>query len=91
MSADALVDLDCGISPTRIISWLDSHPACAREGDAWVFPEGESACLVEATPLDSRDLGHVRLERTRLVARGDAAAVAAFERAFTLRFMSAGG
>lgn len=91
MNDGALLDLDCGISCMRITAWLDAEPAFAREQDAWLFGKGEDACRIEATPLASREVGPVTLERTHLVARGSEAAVAAFRRAFTLRFLSAGG
>lgn len=85
------LDLDCGISYARIASWLDGELALPRAGDGWTFSTGNDTCLVEVVPLESRAFGTIALERARLMASGDAEALAAFERLFTLRFISAGG
>lgn len=82
---------DCGISTWRIDAWLSDELALKREGSAWVYREADSVCQVKTEPLESRILGTVALERTALSVEGEDAAVASFERAFTLRFMSAGG
>jgi hypothetical protein len=91
MSEEASIDLDCGIASRRITAWLDDELGLPREDGAWVCFHGQASCRICVEPLDSRPLGTILLERTRLVARGDAAAVEAFRKAFTLRFMSAGG
>ena len=90
-SEGRVLDLDCGISYERISSWLDDELNLAREGQGWVFRTGSGTAIVRADSLESRSIGPVSLERTHLVARGDSDALDAFERLFTLRFISAGG
>lgn len=92
LASDAhFLDVDCGISHARIASWLDDELALPRSGEGWIFSEENGSCLVKVTPLESRVFGTIALERTRLIASGDAEALAAFEKLFTLRFISAGG
>ena len=85
------LDLDCGISHARIAAWLDDELRLPRDRRGWTFSVGYHACLVEVSPLESRALGPIALERARLTASGDAEALASFEKLFTLRFISAGG
>lgn len=85
------LDLDCGISHARIAAWLDDELGLSRSGDGWVFSAGQGTCLVDVSPLESRVFGTIALERARLRVSGDAFALAAFEKLFTLRFISAGG
>ncbi len=85
------MQLDCGIQHSRIDTWLESELALPRDGENWVFASGGASCLVSAVPLPSRAIGGIELERTLLTAQGDRAAIDAFQRLFTLRFVSAGG
>ena len=90
------IDLDCGIAYRRIRAWLDDElhltiGGDCKGGDCWVFTFEGDSCFVHAQPLESRAIGAVNLERTHVVATGNANALAAFEKAFTLRFISAGG
>ena len=85
------LDLDCGIALPRIAGWLADELALPRDGEAYAFHQGECTCTVTLSRLENRTIGLLDLERTRLVAQGDAPAVDAFEKLFTLRFMSAGG
>ena len=87
------IDLDCGIAFSRISTWLDCELELTRGDDGWIYRIGQSTCLVRAEPLESRPLGTLRLalERTHVMATGDQEALAAFNKAFTLRFISAGG
>ena len=85
------LDLDCGISHARIASWLDGELGLPRTKSGWTFSLGNRTCLVEVSPLESRVLGTIALERAHLTASGDDEALAAFEKLFTLRFISAGG
>ena len=85
------LDLDCGISHARIAAWLDDELALPRSEGGWAFFAGDRSCHVEVTPLESRVFSTIALERARLTASGDAEALAAFEKLFTLRFISAGG
>ena len=82
---------DCGISMARLASWLDEELRLDREGDSWAFNQGVATCRVTLKPLENRPLGSYSIERTMLSAEGDEAALAEFERIFTLRFASAGG
>lgn len=104
MTGDASIDFDCGIAIKRITAWLDDELGLAHTGGAqceafdvpspgttWDYPRGQASCHVRLEPLESRPLGMVHLERTRLTAWGDAGALEEFRKAFTLRFMSAGG
>ena len=91
MSPERRLELDCGIAYARIAGWLDHELALPREGEAWQFGESGSCCSISAEAQDDRMFARVGIPRTRLVAEGDAEAVDAFQRAFTLRFMSAGG
>ena len=85
------IDLDCGIASRRIVSWLSKELALREEDGIWTYSAGSHACSVQVAPLEDRALGAVRIERTHLVAHGEAQAVEAFEKLFTLRFISAGG
>ena len=85
------LDLDCGIAHARIAGWLTDELALPFEENHYIFHQGEDSCAVTLSQLENRTIGLLDLERTRLVARGDVAAVDVFERLFTLRFMSAGG
>ena len=88
---EGFLDLDCGITVTRIVAWLDDELALRHSPNGWVFATQDGTCLVKAEPLESRTIGPISLERTRLVAHGDSDTLAAFEKLFTLRFVSAGG
>lgn len=85
------IDLDCGIAYRRMAAWLNDELGLGRYGGGWLYCKGPKACRIQAEPLESRVLGAVSLERTHLMAQGDAEALESFQRAFTLRFMSAGG
>lgn len=85
------IDLDCGISYARIASWLDDELALPRDQERWLYVRGTESCLIALEPLENRTLGNISLERTHLTVDGDPAAIAAFEKLFTLRFISAGG
>ena len=86
------MELDCGIRKERIDTWLDDELRLERGcGDAWVFRFEKAECQVETAALESRPLGTIELERTKVVVDGDDAAVDEFMRLFTLRFVSAGG
>ena len=91
------LSLDCGISLTRIQQWLDNElslprePSSDRNAIAWRYADAKGTCRIEASPLDDGRIGPLRLERTLLVAQGEAEAIASFQHRFTLRFMSAGG
>ena len=85
------LDFDCGIAYERLFVWLDEELALARSNGSWTFDDRGSTCTVTLEPLESRSFAHLELERTHLEASGQAAAVATFEKLFTLRFMSAGG
>ena len=85
------IDLDCGIAYKRIRAWLDDELHLTKDGDFWVFCFEGGSCRICAHPLESRTIGAVNLERTHVTANGNANALTAFEKAFTLRFISAGG
>ena len=85
------MDLDCGIAYDRIASWLSDELSLPCEGARWTFAADGSSCTVTLDRLEPRRFTNLELERSHLVAKGDASAVDAFERLFTLRFMSAGG
>ena len=85
------IDLDCGIATHRIVSWLDDELRLPHDERGWVFTERQCTCIVQVEPLANRQIGPLSLERTRLVTQGDAEALAAFEKLFTLRFVSTGG
>ena len=85
------MDLDCGIAYARIAAWLDDELQLPPAGDSWHFSCSPFACRISIEPLEDRELGPLALERTRLVACGDAEALKRFEKLFTLRFVSAGG
>ena len=91
LSADDVLDLDCGIAYARIAAWLETELRVPYVEGAWLFTSDGCACRVQIEPLESRPLGSVKLERTRLRASGDPEALARFGRLFTLRFVSAGG
>ena len=91
MRAPGVIDLDCGIACARIEGWLRDELALERDGATWRYPTPHGSCNVTATPLEGRPLATLRLPRTHLVATGDDEALDAFDKAFTLRFMSAGG
>ena len=85
------MDLDCGIAYGRIASWLSDELSLPYEGSRWTFVHDGSLCTVMLDRLEPRSFSNLELERSHLVVKGDASAVNAFERLFTLRFMSAGG
>lgn len=85
------IDLDCGIACHRITNWLDDELRLPRENASWLYHTGPACCYIHVTPLESRTFGTIALERTHLIAHGDAEALESFRKAFTLRFMSAGG
>lgn len=85
------MELDCGIQTKRITAWLDDEISLPKEGDRWVFAQGGRTCRISASPLENRKLAGISLERTLVTVEGDAAAIDAFNRIFTLRFISAGG
>ena len=86
------MDLDCGIAYRRIAAWLDDELALPRNDEgAWEFTCEEGFCTVTLTECEPRMAGPISLERTRLQADGDDAALERFNRLFTLRFVSAGG
>ena len=94
------LDLDCGIAYARIAAWLDDELALSREDGSWVFHEASQpsrpehtgqTCRITLEALENRTFRRVSIERTRLVAEGDAGALESFEKLFTLRFISAGG
>ena len=98
LAGDArIIDLDCGISHARIVSWLRDELALPLEGDAWLYSFDGRTCRVLVEPLEPRllassaTLGALAIERAHLVAKGDPDALARFEKLFTLRFISAGG
>ena len=86
-----ILDFDCGIAYSRLESWLRDELALEFDGKCWLFPTPHGACSVRITPLKSRTLGAIQLERSRLIATGDADTLAVFNKLFTLRFISAGG
>ena len=86
-----MIDLDCGIAMARIEEWLDGELGLPISDAGWTFPTDGGSCQVRLEPLANRRLGQVQLERTRLVGEGDADALEAFYKLFTLRFLSAGG
>lgn len=83
--------LDCGIACRRIVSWLDDELHLACDGGIWTFAFDGGMCRITASPLPSRTLGMVSLERTLVTFEGDPPATDEFYRLFTLRFISAGG
>ena len=85
------IDLDCGIAYARIATWLDDELALPRDESRWVFHDAGKTCRISLELLENRMFRHVSIERTRLVAEGDAEVLASFEKLFTLRFISAGG
>lgn len=88
---NSCIDLDCGIAHSRIETWLRDELALPTTGGGWLFEHESAMCHISIAPLEPRSLGTMALERCNLLASGDAAAVDAFGRLFTLRFMSAGG
>ncbi|MBP3867330.1 MAG: hypothetical protein J6D25_05920 [Eggerthellaceae bacterium] len=85
------INLDCGIAYARIASWLEDELALPRADGGWVYSCDQDSCSISLEPLESRTLGKIDLERTRLVAEGDPHALESFDKLFTLRFISAGG
>ena len=85
------LDLDCGIAYARIAAWLEDELSLPSEQDCWSYAIEGHVCHIALEPLENRRLGQVCLERARLTARGAPEALAAFEKLFTLRFISAGG
>ena len=85
------MELDCGIQYRRIAAWLDDELRLPREGEEWLFTSDGATCRISASPLESRSLGGIEIERTLLSTHGDQPALDVFERLFTLRFISAGG
>ena len=96
-SAPERISLDCGISLTRIVHWLDAElglprmPSTNEDVITWRYEADGGSCLIEASELDRSQIGPLRLERTLLEAHGGGKALASFQHRFTLRFMSAGG
>ena len=88
---DDIIDLDCGIAMNRITRWLDDELALPAVGDSWVYRENQHACTIQVRPLANRRIATLSLERTHLLAQGDATAIESFRKLFTLRFISAGG
>jgi len=88
---DNALNFDCGIAYARFEVWLRDELALHFDGTCWLFPTPHGVCHVRISPLESRKLGAVQLERCRLVATGDAEALAVFNKTFTLRSISAGG
>jgi len=86
------LSFDCGIARARLETWLTEEMALDRcESGGWHFTSEDGMCSVELGNLESRTLGSVSIERTRLAITGDVEAVDTFMHLFTLRFMSAGG
>ena len=84
------LELDCGIAPTRIVSWLEEELMLGQDGHgAYVFDRDGQSCAATVTALGKS--GRFALERTLLVVSGDEPTVEAFMHLFTLRFLSAGG
>ena len=72
------VNLDCGIAYERLQGWLEDELGLPEEDGGYAFACKDARCMV-------------RIERTSLHIEGSSAAVEPFMRAFTLRFISAGG
>ena len=91
-SKQKTLELDCGIAPARILSWLEDELKLAQdESGAYVFENEGRICTAVVAPLGKSGRGHFALERTQLIISGSESAVEAFNRLFTLRFLSAGG
>lgn len=88
---DGTLDFDCGIAYARLETWLRDELRLSFDGSSWLYPTEVGPCAVQIEPLESRPLGIVQLERSRLFASGGEDALALFNKAFTLRFVSAGG
>ena len=88
---NTLVDWDCGIASSRIVSWLDGELELPHDGGCWLYVLQGHTCSITIEPLESRQIGPIALERTRLLVQGEPIAADAFMREFTLRFVSAGG
>lgn len=85
------IDLNCSISYARIASWLDDELALPQKHGQWIYSTDGQVCQIALERLENCALGNISLERTRLVAEGEPGALAAFDKLFTLRFVSAGG
>ncbi|MBO4365451.1 MAG: hypothetical protein J5804_04065 [Eggerthellaceae bacterium] len=86
------VKLDCGIAHARLEAWLVDELALSKDdASMWVFENGNASCIVALSHLEDRKLGSFSFERTQVLVDGESAAVAAFMKLFTLRFVSAGG
>ena len=86
------LELDCGIAPARILSWLEDELGLTQdESGAYVFESKGLICTATVVPLGKSGRGHFALDRTQLTMSGSEPAVEAFNRLFTLRFLSAGG
>lgn len=85
------MELDCGISSARLSAWLDDELRLESVDGGWHYVFDGASCRIALSPLASRPLGKVSIERTLLSVEGNDAAVVEFERLFTLRFASAGG
>ena len=85
------MELDCGIAYRRIASWLDDELFLPRSGDGWAFDHVGCTCHISASPLPSRKLSTIDLERTLVRIKGEEHATDELYRLFTLRFISAGG
>ena len=85
------MQFDCGISMTRLATWLDEELRLDHDDGGWEFCHDGSTCHVTLQPLENRALGAYSIERALLSAEGDDASLKEFERLFTLRFASSGG
>ena len=85
------VNLDCGIAYERLQGWLEDELGLPEEDGGYAFACKDARCMVRIEPAEPRPIGQVRIERTSLHIEGSSAAVEPFMRAFTLRFISAGG
>ena len=85
------VNLDCGIAYERLQGWLEDELALPCEDGAYAYRFGSAGCSVRIEPLEPRCIGRVSIQRTGLHVEGSSVAVEPFMRAFTLRFISAGG
>ena len=85
------LDFDCGIAYERIASWLDDELHLPVNAGKWVYGSPGETCEIALSRLEPREFAQLEIERSHLIAQGDAQAVDAFEHLFTLRFISAGG
>ena len=86
------IKLDCGRPYAHLHAWLCDELGLDQEDGRWVFRiDGGACCMVAIEALEARQVSGLQLQRTSVEATGDTAALDAFMRAFTLRFISAGG